>query len=255
MVEELTKLKKLKAREIKKLDKMINTPELLQKEFEKRNKKLSEYKKIFSTENLKGTLKKERKKALNEINEANKLLDAKVYVKRKKELEENVKMLKEINKVKYKEKYKVEIQKLFIKCLDERVDKIELPVDKKEGLELFRILRYYNFILFDDTRFIKDVDEIKDELEKIKWKIISKLYEIKALNHITKDAATDIGIVKPIFDTRIMDLGNTNVHVEQREDEILVEVYDGDILELEFAIENLNGITIKNRKKTKLFKQ
>lgn len=252
LVEELTKTKKLKAREIKKLDKIINSGELLQKEFDKRNKKLSEYKKIFSTENLKGTLKKERKKALNEINEANKLLDAKFYVKRKKELEESVKMLKEINKVKYKEKYKIDIQKLFIKCLDERVDKIELPSDKKEGIELFRTLRYYNFILFDDNRFIKDMDELKDELQKIKWKMVSKLYEIKALNPITKDTATDIGIVKPIFDTRIMDLGNTNVYAEQKGDEIIVEVYDGNILELEFAIENLNGVNFKKRK-IKLF--
>jgi len=232
---------------------MINTPELLQKEFEKRNKKLSEYKKIFSTENLKGTLKKERKKALNEINEANKLLDAKFYVKRRKELEENVKMLKEINKVKYKEKYKIEIQKLFIKCLDERVDKIELPTDKKEGLELFRILRYYNFILFDDNRFIKDVDALREDLDRLEGKILLKLYEIKGINAITKDIETDIGIIKPILNTRIIDLGNVNIQIKKAGSKIEVSIFDGNTVELEYRLQNLNQIELKNKKKVKLF--
>jgi len=172
LVEELTKTKKLKAREIKRIDKMLNDDELLLKEFEKRNKKLSEYKKIFSVENLAGTLRKERKKALNEIEEANKLLDAKFYVERIKELEQNLDLLKDLKLPKNKEKYKIEIQKLFINCLEQRIDKIISQEQKKQAIELFRMIRYYNFVMYDDEKFIKDVEELKEEISRIEGKIL-----------------------------------------------------------------------------------
>lgn len=168
LVEELTKLKKKKAREINKLDKIINDNDLLLKEFEKRNSKLSEYKKIYSPEILLGTIKKERRKALNEIEEANKLLDAKFYVKKKTELENNLHLLKNTNAPKkVKEKYKINIQKLFIKCMEGNIEKIQNNEQKRYAISLFSILRYYNFVLFDEDRFIGDVDEIADEISDI----------------------------------------------------------------------------------------
>lgn len=253
LVEELTKTKKLKAREIKRIDKMLNDEELLQKEFEKRNKKLSEYKKIFSVENLAGTLRKERRKALSEIEEANKLLDAKVYVNRIKELEENLSLLKDLKIPKNREKYKLEIQKIFIKCLEQRIDKIVSQEQKKEAIELFRIIRYYNFVLYDDERFIKDVEELDEDISKIEGKIIIKLYEIKAINPITKNLETDIGIISPIFNTRIMNLDKANFLVEAKNNIIEVSIYDGSTLELEFTIANLNNIELRGKKKVKLF--
>lgn len=62
LVLELTQIKKVKATEIKRIDKIINDNTLLEKEFKKRNKLLSEYKKIFSLENLVRNIKKRKKK-------------------------------------------------------------------------------------------------------------------------------------------------------------------------------------------------
>lgn len=253
LVEELTATKKKKAKEIKKLDKIISSNSLLLEEFEKRNKKLSEYKKIFSPENLLGTLKKERKKAINEIEECNKLLDAKNYVEKKKELEKNLSMLKDIKTARNKEKYKIEIQKLFIKCMMERVERIQSVEQKRGAVVLFRILRYYNFVLFDENRFISEVEELREELDNIQSKIIQKLYEVKGINPITKNLETDIAIVKPIFDTRIMSLDNVHIGASIQNNKILVKVYDGDTLEMEFMIDNLNNVQVKGKKKIKLF--
>lgn len=253
LVEELTKTKKLKAREIKRIDKILNNDEMLIKEFEKRNKKLSEYKKIFSVENLEGTLKKERKKALNEIEECNKLLDAKIYVGRVKELERNLDLLKDLKIPKNKQKYKIDIQKIFIKCLEQRIDSINTPEQKREAINLFKIIRYYNFIVYDEERFVKDVEELKEEIQEIQGKILLKLYDLKAINHITKDLETDIGIINPIFDTRIMNLENVYIYSQNQNNVIEVSIYDGNTLELEFTIDNLNNIEIKTKKKIKLF--
>lgn len=253
LVEELTEIKKVKTKEIKKLDKLINDDKLLYEEFERRNANLSEYKKIYSVENLLGTIKKERKKALNEIEEANNLLDARNYVERKKELEENLKLLKDMKSQKNKEKYKINIQKLFIKCMEENIDKIIEPEQKKQAISLFHAIRYYNFIYFDDNRFIKDVEELREDLDRLEGKILLKLYEIKGINTITKDIETDIGIIKPVLSTRIIDLGNVNIQIKKVENKIEVGIFDGNTVELEYRLENLNRVELKNKKKVKLF--
>lgn len=253
LIEELTKIKKDKAKEIKKLDKIIASNDLLVKEFDKRNRKLSKYKKIFSTEILLGTLKKERKKALNEIDECNKLLDSKYYMKKKKSLEKDLELLKDIKTAKSKEKYKIKIQKIFIKCIEENIDKIESIEQKKQAISLLNIIRYYNFIPFDEKRFICEVEELSEEIEILESKILLKLYEIKGIIPITKDIQTDIGIVKPIFQTRLMDLKNVAIQAVNENNKIAVKVYDGDVLEMEFTIDNLNNVDFKKKKKTKLF--
>lgn len=255
LVEELTKIKKEKAKEIKKIDEMINNETLLKKEFEERNKHLSEYKKIFSIENLLGTIKKERKKALAEIEKANEILDAKTYVKRTHELEQNIKMLKDIKTTRNIEKHKIHIQKIFIRCLEKRINELEIVEQKTQGIALLCMLRYYNFIVFDEKRLIKDVEPLKEELDRLNGKILAKLLEIKIINPITKDIETDIGIIKPIFETRIINLNNINITVKQLKEEqkLEISIYDGNTLELEFTIQNLNNVEIKNKKKVKLF--
>lgn len=253
LVIELTTIKKKKAKEIKKLDKMINSEELLTKEFEKRNKKLSEYKKIFSVSNLLGTIKKERKKALNEIEECNKLLDAKHYIMRREELKRNVDLLKDIKTSRNKEKYKIEIQKIFIRLLEERLDKIETVDKRKELIELFWILRYYNFIVYDEDNFIKDIEILSEEIGRLETKVIEKLYEFKILNPITKDLETDIEIIKPILASRIMNLENVSIQVISEWDVLEVNIYDGKIPEYTFNVKNINNIQAKGKKKIKLF--
>lgn len=254
LVKELTDLKKEKAKEINEIDKIINDDVRLLKEFDKRNKELSEYKKIFSPENLLGTLKKERKKALKEIEEANELLDAKKYLERKKELEKKLDILKETKRPKnFKNNYKIKIQKLFIKCMKEKIESITSSEQIRQAISIMHILRYYNFIFFDEEHFIGEVEELREDLEELQGRILLKLYEIKALNYITRDLETDIGIIKPIFDTRIIDLENVVIQCRLAENKIEVEMYDGKSLELEFTLENLNNVDFKGKKKLKMF--
>ena len=249
---ELTKTKKEKAKEIEKIDKMINDEILLAMEFERRNESLPQYKKIFSVQSLLGTIKKERKKALSEIDECNKLLDAKTYVKRKEEIENNLDLLKEVNNTKNKEKYKIELQKLFIDCLEQKAKKIVKDEQKKELIQLFKIIRYYNFIVYDEERFIKDVEALSEHIEDIEYKLIKKLYDFKAINSITKDIQTDIKIIKPIFYSRIMNLDNVHISAINNDKKLEINIYDGNIQEFGFELENTKGIKSKG-KKVRLF--
>lgn len=200
-----------------------------------------------------GTLRKERKKALNEINECNKLLDAKVYVERIEELERNLDLLKDLRLPKNREKYKIEIQKVFINCLEKKIDEIISPEQKKQAVSLLSVIRYYNFVIYNDEKFIKDVEELSEEIARIEGKILLKLYDIKAINPITKDLETDIGIITPLFNTRIMRLENAIFYVEEQNNLLEISIYDGNTLELQFTIDNLNNVELKGRKKVKLF--
>lgn len=250
---ELTKTKKEKAKEIEKIDRIINSNELLVNEFDKRNEKLSQYHKIFNIDNLRGTLKKERKKALNEIAECNYLLDAKNYIKRKKELEKNIDLLSEAKNCRNKEKYKINIQKLFLRCIDQKIFRIQTIEQKKELVQLLSILRYYNFIIYDEERVIKDIEALEEQVEDLAEKTIRKLYYFKVLNPITKDVDTDIEIIKPILNTRIMNFENVYIQVVPKGNRIEVSIYDGDILEIGFDIDNFKDINIRQKRKTKLF--
>ena len=180
-------------------------------------------------------------------------MDSKNYVKRKKQLEKDLDLLKDIKTAKTKEKHKVNIQKIFIKCMIERIDEIESVEQKKEALSLLNIIRYYNFIPFDENRFIGEVEELKEDIEILEGKMLLKLYEIKAIAQVSKDIQTDIGIIKPIFQTRIMNLKNVAIQAINQNNKIVVKIYDGDILEMEFTIENLNNVEFKKKKKIKLF--
>ena len=147
----------------------------------------------------------------------------------------------------------MDIQKIFIKLLEEKLDRIEGPEEKKELMQFFSILRYYNFILFDEERFIKDIEPIEEDMSYIEEKTIERLYTSKVLNNITKDVETDIKIIRPILTTRIMNIENIYIHVWQNERTLEVNIYDGKILELEFEIENSRDVQIKGKKKIKLF--
>lgn len=115
------------------------------------------------------------------------------------------------------------------------------------------VIRYYNFVIYNDEKFIKDVEELSEEIARIEGKILLKLYDIKAINPITKDLETDIGIITPLFNTRIMRLENAIFYVEEQNNLLEISIYDGNTLELQFTIDNLNNVELKGRKKVKLF--
>ena len=160
LIEETTKKKKEIIASIKDIDKILNDDELLFNEFEKRNEKLSKYKKIYSLGHLSEKLKRERKKALNDLEECQNILDVKKYVSIKQEIKEKLDLLEEINNIQNKNEYMLEIQKKFLTCFKDNIKKTE---SKKEIMELLYILRYYKFIPYNNEKFIKDVDELYDD--------------------------------------------------------------------------------------------
>ena len=50
-----------------------------------------------------------------------------------------------------------------------------------------------------------------------------------------------------------MNLANVTIQIEKNDKNIEVEIYDGNVLEIRFEVENSKEIEIKNKKKVKVF--
>lgn len=250
LVEEISKNKKEIIAKIKEIDTILNDEELLFNEFEKRNESLSKYKKIYSLDHLSEKLKRERKKALNDLEECQNILDAKKYIKVKSKIKDSIELLDEINKLSNKNIYMLEIQKLFLTCFRNNIRKAE---NKKEIMDLLYILRYYKFIPYDNEKFIKDVHELEDDINTLENLIIEKIINFKLLNKITKDKKLNINIVQFILKTRIMKFEDSYIEFEKNEENIIINLYDGDTFEQTLKIPRQEKIQLKYNKKIKIF--
>ena len=125
-VENATKEKRRLTKEIKNIDEIINNRTMLQEEYENRNEKLPLEEKIFSIKILSKMMAEERKKKIEELEKLNQLLKPQNFVKYKKELEKKEKVLKVLeteNIQKDIDKLKFKLQKIFLKCFENKIEK------------------------------------------------------------------------------------------------------------------------------------
>jgi len=249
-LKEITNIKKQKSEIIKNIDKLINNTELLKEEYKLRNSKLKNSEKIFSVSCLVDILNAERKEALDKITEINKLMDPKTYVKRKQEIENS------INEISVDEKnsneYILELQKIFIKVFQTKVEKEE---EKQEIIKYLYKIRYYNNILFLKDKYVKDIIEIKEEIEKLNETIIYKLLKNKLVFEFSDIEEVNKKILINIIDTRIINLQKIYILLKKDKDKLKIEVYDEDELykveEIEFK--DMDSKNLKLNKKIKIF--
>lgn len=126
-VENTTKQKRKLAKEIKNIDEIINNKTMLQEEYEKRNENLPLQEKIFSMRILSKIMIEERQKKIDELERLNELLNPQNFVKYKKELEEKEQVLKILeteNIQKDIEKLKLKVQKIFLRCFKNKIEKV-----------------------------------------------------------------------------------------------------------------------------------
>ena len=125
-VEEITKEKRKLTNEIRNIDETINNKSMLQEEYIKRNKNLPLEEKIFSIRILSQLMTDEREEKIEQLEKLNELLNPQKFIEYKKELENKEKYLKLLNtKQPQKEidKLKLELQKVFLKCFETKIEK------------------------------------------------------------------------------------------------------------------------------------
>ena len=230
-LEELSKEKKELTLKIKKIDTLLNDEKLLKEEYDERNSKLPNKKKIFSVSHLKIMLEKERKESLEQIKEYNKQMRPEEFVKTKKELEEKYEFFKEIgiegDKKVNEEKQINDLQQYFLECFIEKIRKAET---KKEIISLIYELRYYKQIPYKDAN-LGETKTNKSKIENIERRLIRKACEQKILTTFSEKESLNKKILENQFNSKIINLENTIYILKYHKGILRIEIFDTTIEE------------------------
>jgi len=120
---------------------------------------------------------------------------------------------------------------------------------------MFYKIRYNINIPYAKDKFIKDIPEIKEEVENLKISIIKKIFENKLVVEFSDNQNLNYKIMSKILNTRIINL-KTIFIILKKQEEIKMEIYDGEdelnsIQNIELEDEKIKNI--KLNKKIKLF--
>lgn len=234
--EDLFKEQKKYMIKIRKIDEIINNPKKLNEEFINRNEKLDEDNKIFSLSNLTEVLTDERKEYELKVKElSNKLAGIKYTeeVENANEIEKFINNL-EIDTTFNTKRIIIQLQKVFLKCFMEFILRAET---KKQIIELIYTFRYYCLLYYNEQYQIKDLKELKEDIERIKNILIEKSIKIKIFNELSINEKLNISIISPIFEMR-------NVELEDIEIKVSEDIVDDNIIKIEYLD---NGLTEKTK--------
>ncbi len=253
-VEELSKTKKDLTKKIKEIDTILSDEKLLKEEYEKRNSKLANKDKIFSVSHLNIMLEKEREKYLNQIKECNLQMQPKEFVVTKQKLESQKEFYEEIDikesEKTNEEKQIEELQKYFLKCLEEKIDKAE---GKKEITDLIYEIRYYEQLPYKQYNISKE-KKIEEYVTKVEKQIIKKACAEKVVIRFTQEEELNYKILKNQFQSKIIKLENTIYVLKYKKGILKIEIYDTNIEEetKEIEISEKVELNVKLNKKIKI---
>ena len=240
---------------IQKIDKMLNDIKLLKSEFEKSIKNgkceylgLSDF--VEAKEN-------EKEKLLKEIKENNKLLTSKKYIKEQDEYSMMFNYFESIKEDSHRINLSsriIKLQKQFLQCYDNQIDKLTL---KKDVILLIKKMRYYSNILLKKDKMVAKQDQVNKAYESVTNKIISKAIELKLIDTSFKTQTLNYEISKFVFETKIIQIENIVLKIVFIENnQVEINYYDSKTMECKrvFQIPLEEEIINKKDKKIKLFK-
>ena len=248
-VEKITNDKKNYSKRIEEIDKIINSTELLKIEYEKINKELLGEEKIFSVSHLSERLEKERKEILDKMQELNKMLSPKEFIKLKDRIIEEVEYIEEVilEDNKLIDECKIKLCKQFLKIAEKQIKNLK---EKQDIIKWIYKIRYYSYIPYNNEVYLKDVQLLENEFEKTIKTLIRIAQKNKVLDIFSENEEAMYKIVKELLNSKMINLENTNIVCRYDNGMLYVEYYDSDVLEMkkEYEVEN-----IRIKKKIKLF--
>lgn len=242
---------------IKKYDQIINSKELLLKEFSRRNNDLPDNKKIFSISDLAEILQKEREEKITQMQEVTALADPKNYIEKAKKLKDKLELIQEVEKeFTSKEQIdqaianeKKELEEIFWSCLKYELEGAE---NKKELQEMLYNYRYGIYLEGYDISL----------QEKLACDIITKACKLKVVTIVHEDIEYNCDIIKKTINNSIIEMEKMMIvlkkeKVEDSESQnsiLAIEIFDDETFD---RIEKINlkkekGFMVKFGKKIKL---
>ena len=239
-VQKISDDKKQYLAKIERIDRTINSTEMLTKEYKARNALLPNKEKIFSISYLEDILEKERAELLESIKRCNKMIEPKGFVKEKEKLSQEVNFLSE-------EKSIIDCCKEFFKCAKKQVEKSD---NKEEIINWIYKIRYYGYIPYDEEKSLKDLKELKKEFKDMIKLLIKKAQQYKVWDNFAENQEIAYLVISELLNSKMINLENVNIVCRYENGILYLEYYDGNILEKKAEIKITN---VRIKKKIKLF--
>ena len=235
-IERLSEQRKTAMKQLKDIEKILRQESRLMAEYEKRDN-------IFNIKVLKKEFTDKRNKLLNEISECNYFLNPMNYMKEKKKLEDKKARLdvKRTTK-KQQETLKIDFIQQFLKCFNA---KIKNSTEQEEIVKLIYQFRYFMCLPYDLENNIKDLEKIREDIEKTEKLLEKKAVEKKVITKVPFE------VMQHILETRIIVLEELYYKVEKEEDKYYVQIFDENISEEKFEVKSIENT--KTNKKIKIF--
>lgn len=253
-LQDLANKKKAIGKDIKQIDEVINNNKLLREQFIEQNKKLKEENKIFSLSEYSEVLQTKRKKLLEQLKQYGLLMKPMNYVKTKSEIKKQVLALTSINiKCNTREQVNnliIDLQKNFLRALDKKIKKIET---KKAIMEYVYLFRYYKLLPINNEKQVKDIDILKEQLNKTEKYLITRGCNLKAINILCHNIEKNYEMISKILNSNIIDLEEMNLEFKKQKDKIILNIYDDNMIDNSIEYDGKEELNIKFNKKIKLF--
>lgn len=234
---------------IKNIDKCLTDVSFLKKEFVKTNKKLKEDEKIFSISDFAEVIQNEKKQLICELQKYNIKMMPESYMKEKQALKETLSVLEVLEENEDIYTYILEVQKLFIEGLQEKINKIQT---RKDAMDLIYKFRYYLFLPYKDIE-IKNVKELQKSILKTEKMIYNIACKMNVINQISINENVNNEVISKILDTKIVELENIELLFKAENYQIVLNIFDEENVEKILEYDTIEGLTARMNKKFRLF--
>ena len=201
-----------------------------------------------------------RKKIYNKNLELAKIGNPENYVEHKRILEEKIKYILDYEKVKGDDKKEeelledlmIEYQKIVYDMLEDRIEAIYTNEEVIDEIYRQRYIRYQNVL---KDKYIYQISDLYQKMDKILHLIVAKAMKFDVLERVSEEENTNYAAVSPALKTEVLSLEEVKVAIYTGKTTLLC-IYDGNVLIKEIELFDVDPklISIPTKKKIKLFK-
>ena len=201
-----------------------------------------------------------RKKVYNKNLELSKIGNPENYVEHKRILEEKIKYILDYEKVKgdakkeeeLLENLMIEYQKIVYDMLEDRIEAIYTNEEVIDEIYRQRYIRYQNVL---KDKYIYQISDLYQKMDKILHLIVAKAMKFDVLERVSEEENTNYAAVSPALKTEVLSLEEAKVAIYTGKTTLLC-IYDGNVLIKEIELFDVDPklISIPTKKKIKLFK-
>ncbi len=234
-------------KEINKIDILLTNPRLLNYDFQKNGP----MNRIYDINKYAKMLVMRKNNYLAQISNIMKMQNPIEFMKRKMHLEHVVEVYQSEET---KDELLVKLELEYIKLLKEQIKSIK---NNDDILKMIHKIRYFKKINISNKKKIENISKINKELEKCYFEVIDKACVNGLLRVFSLDVDYNFEIYKIIFDTKIIDLKETNIKLLLEDKEyLMINVYDKDVFETKKQLKynkEVHAIQTKTNRLLKIF--